>query len=171
MIYVSEQDGWRHLYLVDTRNGGIKSQITRGEWVIRGIDRIDEDARQVWFRAGGMNAADDPYFIHYYLINFDGTGLTSLTDGDGNHAAQYSPDHKYLIDTYSRVDLPPIHNLRRASDGSLVCELEKADISELLETGWTPPEVFVAEGAMARRTSGASSIVRKILTPTKSIPW
>jgi dipeptidyl aminopeptidase/acylaminoacyl peptidase len=146
MIYVSERDGWRHLYLIDTRDGAIKNQITRGPWVVRGIDRIDEDARQVWFHAGGMNAGQDPYFVHYYRVNFDGTGLTALTEGNGNHTVQYSGDRKYLIDTYSRVDMPPVHNLRRTSDGSLVCELEKADISELQETGWQPPEVFVAKG-------------------------
>jgi len=81
MIYVSERDGWRHLYLVSAKEGGIKNQITKGPWVVRGIDRIDEDARQVWFRAGGMNAGQDPYFIHYYRVNFDGTGLTALTEG------------------------------------------------------------------------------------------
>src|SRR6185312_15056518 len=84
MIYVSERDGWRHLYLVDPKEGKIKNQITKGEWVIRGIDKIDEEARQVWFRAGGMNADQDPYFIHYYRINFDGTGLVALTEGNGN---------------------------------------------------------------------------------------
>jgi dipeptidyl aminopeptidase/acylaminoacyl peptidase len=146
MIYVSERDGWRHLYLIDTRDGAIRNQITKGPWVVRGIDRIDEDARQVWFRASGMNAGQDPYFIHCYRVNFDGTGLTALTEGDGNHTAQYSDDRKYLIDTYSRVDMPPAHNLRRTSDGSLVCELEHADISELKETGWKPPEVFSANG-------------------------
>jgi dipeptidyl aminopeptidase/acylaminoacyl peptidase len=146
MIYVSERDGWRHLYLIDTRDGSVKNQITKGPWVVRGIDRIDEDARQVWFRAGGMNAGQDPYFIDCYRVNFDGTGLTALTEGNGNHTAQYSGNRKYLIDTYSRVDMPPVHNLRRTSDGSLVCELEKADISELKETGWQPPEVFVAKG-------------------------
>jgi dipeptidyl aminopeptidase/acylaminoacyl peptidase len=146
MIYVSERDGWRHLYLVDAKEGGIKNQITKGEWVIRGIDRIDEGARQVWFRAGGMNAGQDPYFIQYYRINFDGTGLTALTGGDGNHTVQYSGDQKYLIDTYSRVDMAPVHNLRRTSDGKLVCELEQADISELKEKGWKPPEVFTAKG-------------------------
>jgi len=146
MIYVSERDGWRHLYLIDTKDGSIKNQITKGPWVVRGIDRIDEDARQVWFRAGGMNAGQDPYFINYYRVNFDGAGLTALTEGDGNHTAQYSGDRKYLIDTYSRVDMPPVHNLRRTSDGSLVCELEKADISELKQSGWRPPEVFVAKG-------------------------
>jgi dipeptidyl aminopeptidase/acylaminoacyl peptidase len=146
MIYVSERDGWRHLYLIDTKDGSIKNQITKGPWVVRGIDRIDEDARQVWFRAGGMNDGQDPYFIEYYRINFDGTRLTALTEGDGNHTVQYSGNRKYLIDTYSRVDMPPVHNLRRTSDGSLVCELEKADISELKETGWQAPEVFVAKG-------------------------
>jgi dipeptidyl aminopeptidase/acylaminoacyl peptidase len=146
MIYVSERDGWRHLYLIDTKDGAIKNQITKGPWVVRGIDRIDEDKRQVWFHAGGMNAGQDPYFVHYYRIHFDGTGLTALTEGDGHHTAQYSGDHKYLIDTYSRVDMPPVHNLRKTSDGSLVCELEKADISELKESGWQPPEVFVAKG-------------------------
>jgi dipeptidyl aminopeptidase/acylaminoacyl peptidase len=146
MIYVSERDGWRHLYLIDTRDGSIKNQITKGPWVVRGIDRIDQDARQVWFRAGGMNAGEDPYFVEYYRINFDGTGLTALTEGNGNHTVQYSGNRKYLIDTYSRVDMPPVHNLRRTSDGSLVCALETADISELKESGWQPPEVFVAKG-------------------------
>ncbi len=82
---------------------------------MQGIDKIDEDARQVWFRASGMNADQDPYFIHYYRINFDGSGLTALTEGDGNHTVQFSGDRKYLIDTYSRVDMPPVHNLRKTS--------------------------------------------------------
>ncbi len=85
MIYVSEMDGWRHLYLVGEKEGKIANQITKGEWVVRGIDRIDEGARQIWFHAGGMNADQDPYFIHYYRINFDGTGLVALTEGNGNH--------------------------------------------------------------------------------------
>ncbi len=147
MIYVSERDGWRHLYLIDTKDGSIKNQITKGPWVVRGIDRIDEDGRQVWFHAGGMNAGQDPYFIHYYRINFDGTGLTALTEGNGNHTVQFSGNRKYLIDTYSRVDMPPAHKLRRTSDGSLVCELEKADISELKES-----ELGAAGGICRQRT-------------------
>jgi dipeptidyl aminopeptidase/acylaminoacyl peptidase len=146
IIYASERDGWRHLYLVDAKNGSIKNQITKGEWIVRGIDKIDEDKRQVWFRASGMYPDQDPYFIHYYRINFDGTGLVALTEGNGNHTVQYSPDQKYLIDTYSRVDMPPVNVLRRVADCARVCELEKADISELEGTGWKGPEVFVAKG-------------------------
>ncbi len=170
MIYVSERDGWRHLYLIDTRDGSLKNQITKGPWVVRGIDRIDEDARQVWFRAGGMNDGQDPYFIHYYRINFDGTGLTALTEGNGNHTVQFSGNRKYLIDTYSRVDVPPVHTLRRTSDGSLVCELEKADISELKETGWQPPEAFVAKGRDGKTDIWGLIFRPKNLDPSQKYP-
>jgi dipeptidyl aminopeptidase/acylaminoacyl peptidase len=50
------------------------------------------------------------------------------------------------VDTWSRVDLPPVHELRRSTDGSLICELERADWSALLESGWRPPERIVAKG-------------------------
>ncbi len=150
LIYASERDGWRHLYLVDASGEGIKSQITSGEYVVRGIEHIDEAARQIWFRANGKNPDQDPYFVHYYRANFDGSGLVALTEADGNHSAQFSPDHKYLIDTYSRVDKPPVHELRRASDGSLVCRLDEADISEAVDGGWRAPEAFVAKGRDGR---------------------
>jgi dipeptidyl aminopeptidase/acylaminoacyl peptidase/uncharacterized protein (DUF885 family) len=146
ILYVSERDGWRHLYLIDAAKGEVKNQVTKGEYVVRGIDRIDEAKRQVWFRASGKVPGQDPYFLQYYRVNFDGTGLVALTEGDGTHTVAYSPDQNYLIDTYSRVDLAPVNELRRVSDGSLVCKLETADISALKENGWTAPEVFVAKG-------------------------
>jgi predicted metalloprotease with PDZ domain/dipeptidyl aminopeptidase/acylaminoacyl peptidase len=146
IVYVSERDGWRHLYLIDAREGRLKNQITRGEWVVRGIDSIDEDRRQIWFRASGKNQGQDPYLVHYYRINFDGSDLVALTEGNGNHTVQFSPDRKYLIDTYSRVNMAPVHELRRVSDGKLLCPLEKADTTELEAAGWQPPEVFVAKG-------------------------
>jgi dienelactone hydrolase len=145
-IYASERDGWRHLYLVNAEGDGIKNQITSGEFVVRGVSHIDEANRQIWFNACGRNADQDPYFMHYYRINFDGTGLVELTAGNGNHTVQFSPDRKHLIDSYSRVDAPPVHTLRRTSDGSLVCDLEEADASEAKERGWRAPEVFVAKG-------------------------
>jgi len=146
IIYASERDGWRHLYLIDGKQGIVKNQITRGAYVVRGIDRIDETNRQVWFHASGKNPSQDPYLLHYYRVNFDGSDLTTLTEGNGNHTIQYSPDRRFLIDTYSRVDQAPVHELRRASDGTRVCPLEQADDLELRERGWQPPEVFVAKG-------------------------
>jgi len=146
IIYASERDGWKHLYLVDVEGGKIANQITKGEWVVRGVDRIDEEHRQIWFRASGLHPDQDPYLIHFCRINFDGSGLVALTAGNGNHSIRYSPDRKHLIDTFSRVDLAPVHELRRVSDGTLVCGLETADTSELAAGGWEAPEVFSAKG-------------------------
>lgn len=170
LIHVSEQDGWRHLYLVDAVKGGIKRQITRGEYVIRAIDWIDEEKRQIWFAASGRNPDQDPYFIHHYRVNFDGTGLVALTEGNGQHTVQYSPDRRYLIDTWSRVDAAPAHELRRAEDGSLVCLLEQADVTELQAGGWEPPEVFVAKGRDGKTDIWGIICRPKDFDPAKKYP-
>ena len=146
IIHVSETDGWRHLYLYDAQKGELKNRITEGEWVVREVNRVDEDDRQIWFQASGRNPNENPYHLHYYRVNFDGTGLVALTEGNGTHAVEYSPDNAYLIDTFSRVDMPPSHSLRNAGDGKLICVLETADISALTQVGWRNPEVFHAKG-------------------------
>ncbi len=145
IIWPSERDGWKHLYHYDAKTGKLKNQITKGKWVVRSVLKVDEAARTIEFTASGRNEAQDPYLVHYYRINFDGTQLVALTEGDGNHSIDYSPDRRHYIDTYSRVDMPPVHELRRASDGKGICKLEVADASRLLETGWRTPEPFVAK--------------------------
>jgi dipeptidyl aminopeptidase/acylaminoacyl peptidase len=146
IIWMSERDGWNHLYLYDAKTGAVKNQITKGEWVVRGVERVDREKRQVWFRAGGIRPGQDPYYLHYARVNCDGTGLVLLTEGDGTHSVQFSSDRRFLIDTWSRVDLPPVNELRRSEDGGLACKLETGDASELLASGWRPPERFVAKG-------------------------
>ena len=146
MIWMSERDGWNHLYLFDFGSGKLKNQITKGPWIVRKVDKVDTAKRQIWFQAGGIYPEQDPYYIHYCRINFDGTGLVKLTAGNGTHSIKYSPDREFIIDTYSRVDMPPVNELRRVSDGSLVCLLEKSDASELEATVWQRPEHFIAKG-------------------------
>ncbi len=146
VVWMSERDGWNHLYLYDGTNGTVKNQITKGNWVVRGVDKIDEENRQIWFRASGMYPGKDPYFVHFYRINFDGSGLMALTDADANHTVSLSPDMKYFVDTWSRVDLPHISELRSTAGKKLITELERADTQELLKAGWRAPEVFTAFG-------------------------
>jgi dipeptidyl aminopeptidase/acylaminoacyl peptidase len=146
IVWMSERDGWNHLYLVDGATGAVKNQITKGPWVVRGVDRVDQTARQVWFRASGMYPGKDPYFVHFYRINFDGTGLTALTGTDAQHAITLSADGAYFVDTWSRIDVPPTSVVRSARDGKPVFDLERADDSELRKAGWRPPESFTAVG-------------------------
>src|SRR5262249_56416981 len=125
LIYTSERDGWRHLYLIDARTGEIKNPVTKGSYVVRGIDRVDESKRQVWFRASGKDPDQDPYFVHYYRVNFDGTGLVALTAGKGSHSVAVSPDRPYPIDTHNPVGAAPGHQPRGAADREVAGELPK----------------------------------------------
>ena len=147
IIWTSERDGWNHLYLYDGVTGKVKNQITHGKWVVRRVDHVDEEKRQITYRASGRERGQDPYLIHTYRINFDGSGLKKLTRGNGNHSVSFSTDRTVFIDTYSRVDSPPISVLCRASDGKVIMQLEKSGIEDLKNSGfWKAPEVFNAKG-------------------------
>ncbi len=165
IIWASERDGWEHLYLYDGLTGKVKNQITKGEWIVRNVDRVDEEKRQIYFYAGGLIPGQDPYLQQYCRINFDGSGLTKLTDADGDHTVTFSHDHKYYVDAWSRVDLPPQAQLRRADDQKVVTDLEKADASALLAAGFHLPEVFVAKGR-----DGKTDIWGVIIKPTNFDP-
>ena len=165
MIWMSERDGWNHLYLCDSHTGQVKHRITQGNWVVRSVDRVDEEDGQVWFQASGIYPEQDPYYVHFCRVNVDGTGLVVLTDGNGTHSIEYSPDRRFLVDTYSRVDTPSVTELRCATSGRLIVGLERADISALLATGWQVPERFVAKGR-----DGETEIYGVIYRPTTFDP-
>ena len=146
IIWFSERDNYNHLYMYDRATGKPTHQITKGEWYVRGVQYVDEQNEEIYFSANGMNKNEDPYLIHYYKINFDGTGMVELTPEEGMHKCCFSADHKYLVDVYSKVDQAPVAVLRNASNGKICMNLEKADISALVENGWKAPEVFSAKG-------------------------
>ena len=165
MIWMSERDGWNHLYLYDLNTGTVKNRITSGPWVVRHVEHVDPVKRQIWFQAGGIFLEQDPYFVHYCRVNFDGSGLTHLTTGDGTHSVEFSPGHRYLIDTWSRVNAAPAIELRNGETGALVRRLEQADISELLKTHMPLPQPFRAKGR-----DGTTDIYGVIYRPTHFDP-
>ncbi|MGH7524917.1 MAG: DPP IV N-terminal domain-containing protein [Gemmatimonadales bacterium] len=139
VIWYSERSNWGTLYLIDLATGKIKSQITNGEGPVTQIVRIDPATRTLWFMANGKEAGQDPYFAHLYRVNLDGTRQVSLTPDVGVHSAQVSPDGRYVVDTWSQPDVPPVVALRDGMTGRLIMPLDKADISKLLAAGWKPP--------------------------------
>jgi dipeptidyl aminopeptidase/acylaminoacyl peptidase len=175
LLWASERNGWNHLYLYNAYSGELKNQITKGEWVVRSVVRVDEEKRQLWLRVAGVKPEQDPYYIHFARVNFDGSGFTLLTEGDGTHASKIgksdssdpvlSPNGRWLVDTYSRVDLPPVTELRNAETGKLVCVLEKADASALAASGWSTPERFTAKGR-----DGKTDIFGIIIKPSNFDP-
>jgi dipeptidyl aminopeptidase/acylaminoacyl peptidase len=138
VIWHSERSNWGQLYLYDLQTGQLKNQITTGEGPVMQIARVDEGARTLWFGANGREKGQDPYFLHFYRTSLDGKNVVSLTPDDGTHTIQISPSGRYIVDTYSKPDVPPVVVLRDA-DGRMLIRLEQADISKLVATGWKPP--------------------------------
>ena len=142
VLWSSERDGFNHIYLFDGETGRLETRVTRGEYVVRRIVHVDEKARVVYFIASGREQGRDPYYQHLYRVKLDGSDLKLLTLENAEHEIYFSPDGKYFIDNYSRVDLAPSSLLRDSSSGKMAMELEKADISDLLAMGWTFPQPF-----------------------------
>jgi dipeptidyl aminopeptidase/acylaminoacyl peptidase len=109
------------------------------------VVKVDEKARTVFFGAYGREKGRDPYFQHYYRIGLNGKNLVLLTPEDAHHVIQLSLTGNYLVDTYSKPDVPPVVNVRDGS-GKLVMPLEKAEISKLIASGWKPPIPITMKG-------------------------
>ncbi len=171
IVWMSERDGWNHLWLIDAQTGAIKSQITHGEWVVQKVTNFDEAKRCIEFNAGGIRPGQDPYYTHCCRVNLDGTGLVVLTEGDGTHTIKSSPDNTFFFDTYSRIDLAQITELRRTDTGKLICKLEEADASEFFPTrGKRWPERFVAKGRDGKTDIYGIILYPNNFDPTKKYP-
>lgn len=164
IIWFSERDNWGHLYLYDATTGKLKNQITKGEWVVTQLMKVDEKNRLLYFIADGREPGRNPYFDHFYKIGFDGKNLTLLTPEDGNHQVTLSPAENYFVDSYSKQDVPPVTVLR-SLDGKLVTTVEKTDISRLVASGWKPP---VTVSVKAR--DGKTDLYGLMFTPSKLDP-
>lgn len=162
VIYASEWSGYRHLYLIDLRQPVTSSQtsdgngneahrwhdqaITAGDWLVREIVRVDESARTIDLLAGEFYDDQDPYHQHLVRVDFEGEHLVPITNADGDHTVQFSPDGRFVIATHSRVDSPPVHELRRMSDGQLVIQLMVAERLGDDASPWSTPRVLHAAG-------------------------
>lgn len=138
LIWWSQRDNWVHLYLHDLTTGRLKHRITTGDGNVTQLVRVDEKARQVFFTAVGREPGRDPYFAHLYRVGFDGRGLTLLTPEPRHHAVTMSDDGRFIVDTYSSPDTPPV-TVVRDRNGRVLDTLERADVTRLVATGWRAP--------------------------------
>ena len=145
MIWWSERTGWGHLYLYDI-NGKLKNAITVGEWRVSRIVDVDVKNRLLYIQGNAKEPNENVYYSHLYRVRFDGSDLTLLTPGDANHRFNLSPSKKYVVDSYSRIDLAPAAVLRDDKGGELM-KLESTDMTRLNATGWKMPEAFNVKAA------------------------
>ncbi|MCC3152319.1 DPP IV N-terminal domain-containing protein [Hymenobacter sp. BT770] len=168
VIWYSERDNWGHLYLYDATTGKPKQQITKGNWVVTQLLKVDEKARQLYFLADGREPGN-PYFTHLYRVGMDGKHLTLLTPEAGNHRISLSPSGRYFLDSYSQPNVPTV-SLVRSLDGKLVTPLEKTDISRLTATGWKAPTPITVKGQDAQTDLYGLMFTPTTLDPNKKYP-
>ena len=140
MLHWSERKGWAHYYLYDT-NGNLKNQITKGSYHVEQAIGVNENTRTLYFTAHGLSKGQDPYYEHAYRVNLNGTGLKSLNAGDYNTNTNMSDSNTFFVSNYSRVNTTPKSELRNSA-GAVVMQLEEADLSQLMATGYKFPEPF-----------------------------
>jgi dipeptidyl aminopeptidase/acylaminoacyl peptidase len=163
IIWFSERDNWGHLYLYDALTGKVKNQITKGDWVVTRLLRVDEKNRMLYFIADGLDP-ENPYFSKFCKIGFDGKHFAVLTPESGNHQVTLSPSSNYFIDSYSKPDVPPVTVLRDMN-GKRITELEKTDVSRLVAAGWKPVTPF-----SVKAHDGKTDIYGLMYTPTHLDP-
>lgn len=143
-IWYTRKDNWGHLYLHDLVTGSEIDQITSGDWNVVDIYKLDEDSGQIWFTAVGMLDDRDPYQEYFYTTSLEDYELTLLTEDSGNHQIWLSESGDYFVNTWSDFQNPQ-KTVLRSADGSIIMELQEADIEDLLATGWSAPTPFTAK--------------------------
>ena len=159
-FWTSERDGWNQIYRYD-KNGNLLNQVTKGEFVVNDILKIDEEKRLVYFIAGGKESAMDPYYKLLYAVNFDGDSTILLTKEKANHEVWIPEKGNYFIDSYSRVNCPTDHVVRSLEDGKIIYRLASASLDSLFATGWKYPEQF-----KVKARDGVTDIYGVIYYPT-----
>ena len=145
IIQWSERTGWAHLYRY-TADGELINQITKGEWHVSNVLGADDTKRVIYFTATGYNKDENPYYLHLFRVNYDGTGLKQLDPKDFNGEFSLSDDRRYFTTTYSRVDAAPVSELY-TTDGRKVMTLETVNLDPLFAIGYQYPEPFVVKAA------------------------
>ncbi|MDP4601260.1 MAG: DPP IV N-terminal domain-containing protein [Polaribacter sp.] len=140
ILFWAENDGWGHFYLYDV-NGNLKNQVTNGPFHVDSFEGIDQKTRTLYFSANGIPTNEDPYYLHLYKINLNGSGLTALNPGDFNSSIDMADSNQYFVSNFSKVNTVPKSELRDAT-GKLVMKLEEADLSQLFAAGYHFPEPF-----------------------------
>jgi dipeptidyl aminopeptidase/acylaminoacyl peptidase len=169
LIWMSERSGWNHLYLIRQSTGEVIRPITSGEYVVRDVVDVDPQARTMLLAVGGFYPDQDPYHVHLIRVSLDGGDPVPLTAGDGHHtwdsAPETSPGGEYLVARYSRVDLPPVTEIRSMATGKMVAEVARADATDFVRAAGHLPRRFVAKGR-----DGQTDIYGLILFPNDFDP-
>jgi dipeptidyl-peptidase-4 len=126
-IWTSEKDGYMHIYHMD-KKGGIKKQITKGQWDVTEFYGVDEDNKTIYYQA----AEESPMERAVYKISLSGKGKTKLSTKKGWNDAEFSHGFKYYINRYSSKDIPTLETLHSSQGKQIRILTDNASLKEKL---------------------------------------
>ncbi|GAB3260058.1 S9 family peptidase [Larkinella harenae] len=100
-FWVSERDGWAHLYRYDY-TGKLLNQVTTGPWEVVFVHNIDAKNKKIYY----TSTEQSPLDRQLYAIGFDGKNKQKLTQAAGRHKIDFSPNSQFYIDRFSNVTTP-----------------------------------------------------------------
>ena len=139
VLWLSEQDGWRHIYL-HSKNGKKIRQITKGNWEVKNIIHFDEISKKIYF----ISNKESVFENRFYSIDFDGNNLKLLTSEEGSHSIKVLPEKNMFIDSFSSLREPTKHLLKKMN-GELIKVLSETDKSQFNAYDWSFPEIIQFE--------------------------
>jgi dipeptidyl aminopeptidase/acylaminoacyl peptidase len=143
-LWMSERDGWRHVYHYD-RDGGLIGQVTHGSFPVRRVEAIGPGGHLL------VTVSIDParpYDEQLYGTSLAGESLRPLGEARGLHRTIVAPSGRFVLDSWSSPTQPRLRELIRA-DGSHRLRLTASDDSAAKAIGWRPPDpvqVLAADG-------------------------
>ncbi len=166
--WLSERDGWRHIYLVSIDDQSIKP-VTSGDFDVMEILGIDDKDQWIYFYASPSN----PTQTYLYRVHFDGTDTQRVTPENktGTHRYVLSPDRKMALTTSSRFTSPPVTEVVRLSDYATVLVAEaNSKLRSQVEAAQLPPSEFFRVDIGDGVKLDAWCILPPDLDPTKKYP-
>ena len=133
-LWVSEQSGYRHIYLYNY-SGKLINQVTSGDWEVTSLRGYSEKDDYVYLYGKKENILEQ----HIYRVKVDGSAFEKISDLPGWHEGDFAPDYKHFINSYSRIDNPLKVYLRK-TNGVMISALRENDLSALAEFDIISPE-------------------------------
>ena len=135
--YVSEKDGYAHLY-TRAADGSDERQLTRGKWEVIDV-ALSPDKKSFYLHT----SEPSPFEQQFYRMSVDGGARTQLTTRKGGHTVTVSPDGKLLADVYSYSNRPPELFVMRKKAGAEMAQLTTSPTQAWLSFPWLAPEIVM----------------------------
>ncbi|MDR2622825.1 MAG: S9 family peptidase [Dysgonamonadaceae bacterium] len=135
-LYVSEKDGFAHIYLY-TINGIQERQITTGNWDVTALYGFNPETKTVYYQS----AEENPLRRSVYKVDAKGV-KTKLSTNEGTNSATFSRNFQYFVNYFSNTTTPTIVTLYDEKGKQLMVLNDNPALQNTLKTLQYPKKEF-----------------------------